>query len=72
VLVCPSSNASWVPLFGIIAALITDTGGVTCHAAVVAREFSVPAVVGTKDATRKLRNGQLVEVDGTAGVVRLR
>jgi len=71
VLVCPSSNPSWVPLFGIIAGLITNTGGVTSHAAVVAREFGVPAVVGTGDATRRVRNGQQVEVDGTAGEVRL-
>ncbi len=71
VLVCPASNPSWVPLFGIIAGLITDTGGVTSHAAVVAREFGVPAVVGTGEATQRLRDGQQVEIDGTAGVVRL-
>lgn len=71
VLVCPSSNPSWVPLFGIIAGLITNTGGVTSHAAVVAREFGVPAVVGTGEATRLIRNGQQVEVDGTTGEVRL-
>ncbi|MGH2452208.1 MAG: PEP-utilizing enzyme [bacterium] len=71
VLVCPSSNPSWVPLFGIIAGLITNTGGALSHAAVVAREFGVPAVVGTGEATRRLRDGQLVEVDGTAGMVRM-
>ncbi len=70
VLVCPSSNPSWVPLFGIIAGLITDTGGVTSHAAVVAREFGIPAVVGTGEGTRRLRDGQQVEIDGNAGVVR--
>src|SRR3990172_4385916 len=71
VVVCPSSNPSWVPLFGIIAGLVTNTGGVLSHAAVVAREFGVPAVVGTGVATERLRDGQLVEVDGTAGEVRL-
>ncbi len=71
VLVCPSSNPSWVPLFGIIAGLVTNTGGALSHAAVVAREFGVPAVVGTGEATRLLQDGQLVEVDGTAGEVRL-
>lgn len=71
VLVCPSSNPSWVPLFGIIAGLVTNTGGVLSHAAVVAREFGVPAVVGTGEATQRLRDGQLVEVDGTAGEVRI-
>ncbi len=69
VLVCPSSNPSWVPLFGIIAALITDTGGPLSHAAVVAREFGVPAVVGTGEATQRLRDGQRVEVNGTTGEV---
>jgi len=71
VLVCPSSNPSWVPLFGIISGLVTNTGGALSHAAVVAREFGVPAVVGTGEATERLRDGQLVEVDGTAGEVRL-
>lgn len=69
VLVCPSSNPSWVPLFGIIAGLVTDTGGVLSHAAVVAREFGVPAVVGTGEATQRLRDGQQVEVNGTTGEV---
>lgn len=71
VLVCASSNPSWVPLFGIIAGLVTNTGGVLAHASVVAREFGVPAVVGTGDATQRLRDGQRVEVDGTAGEVRI-
>ncbi|HLE77960.1 MAG TPA: PEP-utilizing enzyme [bacterium] len=69
VLVCPSSNPSWVPLFGIIGALVTDTGGVLSHAAVVAREFGVPAVVGTGEATLRLREGQQVEVNGATGEV---
>ncbi|HEY3249437.1 MAG TPA: PEP-utilizing enzyme [bacterium] len=69
VLVCPSANPSWVPLYGIIAGLITDTGGALSHAAVVAREFGVPAVVGTGDATQRLRDGQRVEVNGLTGEV---
>jgi pyruvate,water dikinase len=71
ILVCGSCNPSWVPLFGIIAGLVTDTGSVLSHAAVVAREFGVPAVVGTGEATRMLRDGQIVEIDGSAGEVRL-
>jgi pyruvate,water dikinase len=71
ILVCPSSNPSWVPLFGIIRGLVTNTGGVLSHAAVVAREFGVPAVVGTGEATRRIRDGQWIEVDGTAGEVRI-
>ncbi len=70
ILVCPSSNPSYVPLFGVIAGLVTDTGGVTSHAAVVAREFGVPAVVGTRNATKSFADGDLIEVDGFKGEVR--
>jgi pyruvate,water dikinase len=71
VLVCASTDANWTPLFALAAALVTDTGGSLCHAAVVAREYRLPAVVGTHVATRTLRTGQLVEVDGASGSVRL-
>ena len=71
VIVAPSSNPSWVPLFTIAAGLVTNTGGVLSHAAVVAREFALPAVVGTADATTRIRDGQLIEIDGTTGYVRL-
>ena len=72
VLVCPSTDPSWTPLFALAAALVTDTGGSLCHAAVVAREYRLPAVVGTHIASAQLRTGQRVEVDGLAGRVRLR
>jgi rifampicin phosphotransferase len=71
IIVCPSSNPSWVPLFAIAGGLITNTGGVLSHAAVVAREFALPAVVGTGDATSRIADGRLVELDGTSGIVRL-
>lgn len=71
IIVCPSSNPSWVPIFSIAGGLVTNTGGVLSHAAVVAREFGLPAVVGTRDATARIRDGQQVEIDGTAGTVRL-
>lgn len=71
VLVCGTTNASTVPFFDIIGALVTDTGGVLSHAAVVAREFGLPAVVGTQTATRRIHDGQIVEVDGTRGMVTL-
>ncbi len=71
IIVCPSSNPSWVPLFAIAGGLITDTGGVLSHAAVVAREFALPAVVGTGDATQKIADGRWLEIDGTTGIVRL-
>jgi pyruvate,water dikinase len=71
VIVCPSSNPSWVPLFTIAAGLVTDVGGVLSHAAVVAREFGLPAVVGTRDGTTRITDGRMVEVDGSTGSVRL-
>jgi phosphohistidine swiveling domain-containing protein len=71
VIVCPSSNPSWVPVFTIAGGLVTNTGGVLSHAAVVAREFGLPAVVGARDATSRIRDGQLIEIDGIAGTVRL-
>lgn len=70
VLVAPMTNPDWVPAIRRAAALVTDGGGMTCHAAIVAREFGVPCVVGTHDATTALRDGQLVTVDGSRGEVR--
>jgi pyruvate,water dikinase len=71
IIVCPSSNPSWVPVFAIAGGLVTNTGGVLAHAAVVAREFGLPAVVGVAGATHRIADGQMVEIDGTAGTVRL-
>lgn len=71
IIVAPSSNPSWVPLFSIAGGLVTNTGGVLCHAAVVARELDLPAVVGTGDATTRIADGQRLELDGTTGFVRL-
>jgi phosphohistidine swiveling domain-containing protein len=71
ILVCAAADPNWTPLFALAAALVTDAGGSLCHAAVVAREYGIPAVVGTHSATRTIANGQIVEVDGVAGVVRL-
>lgn len=69
VLVAPMTNPDWVPAIRRAAALVTDGGGMTCHAAIVARELGVPCVVGTRDATTRLRDGQQVTVDGAAGQV---
>jgi pyruvate,water dikinase len=69
VLVAPMTNPDWVPAIRRAAALVTDGGGMTCHAAIVSRELGVPCVVGAREATRILRNGELVTVDGAAGVV---
>ena len=69
VLVAPYTNPSWTPLFGRAAAVVADTGAAMSHAAIVAREYGVPAVMGTGDATRRLRDGQWVRVDGSRGLV---
>lgn len=69
VLVAPMTNPDWVPAIRRAAALVTDGGGMTCHAAIVSRELGVPCVVGAREATKILRNGELVTVDGSAGVV---
>ena len=62
---------TWTPLFATASAVVTDTGGVLSHCAIVAREYRITAVVGTGSATAAIRDGQLVEVDGTRGIVRL-
>ncbi|MGY1753400.1 phosphoenolpyruvate synthase [Blastococcus sp. SYSU D01042] len=69
VLVAPLTNPDWMPAVRRAAALVTDTGGVTCHAAIVARELGVPAVVGTRSGTRTLTDGDVVTVDGATGRV---
>jgi rifampicin phosphotransferase len=71
VLVATTTSQPWTPLFASAAALVTDTGGVLSHTAVVAREYGLPAVVGTRVATRRLRDGMLIEVDGDRGLVRI-
>jgi pyruvate,water dikinase len=69
ILVCPYTNPSWTPLFQRAAAVVVDTGGLGSHAAIVAREYGIPAVMGTGSGTSTLADGQRVLVDGTAGVV---
>jgi pyruvate, water dikinase len=69
VLVCGSTSPAWAPIFSRISATVTDIGGVMSHAAIVCREYGLPAVVGTGRATSQIRTGQRVRVDGTAGTV---
>jgi pyruvate,water dikinase len=71
ILVAPSTDPGWTPLFLTAGALVMEMGGVISHGAVVAREYGIPAVVGVPDATTRLRTGQTVTVDGAAGTVRL-
>lgn len=69
ILVCQMTNPAWVVLFTRIGGLVTDAGGVASHPAVVAREFGLPAVVGTSVATQRIRTGDRVRVNGATGVV---
>ncbi|BBZ45373.1 phosphoenolpyruvate synthase [Mycobacterium parmense] len=69
ILVAPMTNPDWLPAIRRAAALVTQTGGMTCHAAIVARELQVPCVVGARDATTVLHDGQTVTVDGLRGTV---
>jgi len=69
ILVAKMTNPDWVPTIRRAAALVTDGGGMTCHAAIVSRELGVPCVVGTRQATTVLRTGELITVDGRRGRV---
>ncbi len=71
VMIAPATMPAWTPLFASIAAVVTDAGGVLSHAGIVAREYNIPAVLGTGRATSEIKDGQQVEVDGDAGVVRV-
>jgi phosphohistidine swiveling domain-containing protein len=71
ILVCQMTNPAWVVLFTKIAGLVTDTGGTTSHPAVLAREFGIPAVIGTSVATQRIATGDRIRIDGTAGKVEI-
>jgi pyruvate,water dikinase len=71
VMVCEMTLPPWVPLFSIAGAVVSDVGGVLSHCAIVAREFSLPAVVGSTVGTTVIQSGQTITVDGTKGVVYL-
>jgi pyruvate,water dikinase len=69
VLVAPLTAPSWAPVFGKIAATVTDVGGIMSHAAIVCREYGLPAVTGTAFGTKNIKTGQRVRVDGNTGSV---
>ncbi|GHH67367.1 hypothetical protein GCM10017673_14250 [Streptosporangium violaceochromogenes] len=69
ILVCPSTDPGWTPLFLTAGGLVMEMGGANSHGAVVAREYGIPAVVGVAHATEHIANGQEVTVDGTSGTV---
>jgi pyruvate, water dikinase len=70
VLVAPMTNPDWLPTIRRAVAVVTNTGGMTCHAAIVARELGVPCIVGARSATTDLADGTMITVDGTHGLVR--
>ena len=71
VLVAGTTTPAWTPLFAMASAVVTDIGGPLSHGSIVAREFGIPAVMGTGVATKRIQNGQMITVDGSAGTVEI-
>lgn len=69
ILVADTTAPPWTPLFATVSGLVTNSGGILSHSAVVAREYGIPAVVGASTATERLKDGQMIEVDGNRGIV---
>jgi pyruvate,water dikinase len=71
ILVAPSTDPAWTPLFALASALVTEVGGILSHGAIVAREYGIPAVMGVRGITAALSTGQVVQVDGNRGRVQV-
>jgi pyruvate,water dikinase len=71
ILVCPMTNPAWTPLFAHATGLVTDMGGILGHGSIVAREYGIPAVVGTGSSTQRVNHCQTIRVDGNVGTVEL-
>ena len=71
ILVCPMTSPAWTQLFAHAEGLVTDIGGILGHGSIVAREYGIPAVVGTGNCTQRIKHGQMIEVDGDGGTVKL-
>jgi pyruvate,water dikinase len=69
ILVCPYTSPAWTPIFPKIKGVVTDSGGMLTHAAITAREYGIPAVVGTWVATSTIKNGDIIRINGNEGVV---
>ena len=69
ILVCTTTTPAWTPLFAQAKGLVTDIGGALAHGSIVAREYGIPAVMGTGEATQRIANGELIRVDGDSGIV---
>jgi len=71
ILVAKITTPAWTPLFALAAAVVSDVGGPLSHSSIVAREYQIPAVLGTGVATERIRSGQRIIVDGDLGTVRI-
>ena len=71
ILVCPTTTPAWTPLFAQARGLVTDIGSILAHGSIVAREYGIPAVLGTGNGTQRISDGQIITVDGNTGVVLL-
>jgi phosphoenolpyruvate synthase/pyruvate phosphate dikinase len=71
ILVCTTTTPAWTPLFAQAVGLVTDIGGALAHGSIVAREYGIPAVMGTGAATQRIEHGEIIRVDGDSGSVTL-
>ena len=69
ILVTKFTDTGWTPKFAILSGIVTEYGGILCHAAIVSREYGIPAIVCCKDAMSRISDGQTITVDGTTGTV---
>jgi pyruvate,water dikinase len=69
IIVCRTTDPAWTPLFGVAAAVVTETGGLLSHAAIMAREYGIPSVLGVAGALTRIAAGTTLVVDGTQGTV---
>jgi pyruvate,water dikinase len=69
ILVCPSTNAAWTPVFSLVQGVITDAGGTLCHAAIIGREYGVPTIVNTREGTAKIKSGQRIRINANEGAI---
>ena len=72
ILVTRFTDTGWTPKFAILSGIVTEYGGILCHAAIVSREYGIPAIVACKDAMSKIRDGQIVTIDGSTGTVTIK
>ena len=70
IIVAPMTMAEFTPYLKKVSGIITDEGGINCHAAIAAREFKIPCIVGAKTATQVFKNGEFVEIDTAHGIIK--